>query len=89
MSQEKAPGLTVAKYRRLRWVAAGFVAGVIVSVVAVFVVGSIVTSDPSDADVEDAARLAERWAAEHQRAGERSGSHDCEADSGFPAYRFA
>jgi hypothetical protein len=74
--------------RRLRWVALGVVIGVVVTVAGV-VVASIVTPDPSDADLEDAGRIADRWAAEHQRPGEKDRGRDCTEDNWFPAYRFA
>jgi hypothetical protein len=78
----------MTRFQRLRWAALGVVVGVAVTVAA-FIVGSVVTSDPSDVDALDAAKIAEKWAADHRRPGERYQGQDCEVEVGVTPDRFA
>jgi hypothetical protein len=78
----------MTRFQRLRWAALGVVIGVVMTVAA-YVVASIVLPNPSDANVGDAGKLADEWAADHRRPGERYAGRDCAEDAGIPAYRFA
>jgi hypothetical protein len=78
----------VARFQRFRWTALGIVIGVVLTVGAI-VVGSIITPDSSDADLDDAGRIADAWATDNKRSGERYAGRDCGTDGWYPAYRFA
>jgi hypothetical protein len=77
------------RFRRLRWAIFGGVVGAVLTVAA-FVVGFIITPDPSDVDVADAAGVAKAWAAEHRRPHEIYRVPQCESEtSAATADRFA
>src|SRR5262245_47450737 len=78
----------MTRFQRLRWTALGVAVGVALSAGAL-VVGSLVSSDPTDVDVLDAAKVAEKWAADHRKPGERYKGRDCEAATDVIPDRFA
>jgi hypothetical protein len=79
----------MTRFQRLRWAALGIVVGVAIMVAAFVVATVVVTSDPSDVDAMDAAKLAENWAADHRRPGEKYRGRDCEAEAGVTPDTFA
>jgi hypothetical protein len=76
--------MSQAKWQRARLILLGVLIGAALTIVTW--VGPALVFDANDADAEDAAKVADQWAAEHKQASERYAGRDCEMDAG--GYRF-
>jgi hypothetical protein len=73
--------------QRVKWTLLGVLVGAVLTILAWVGLALVFTANDVDAvDADDAAMVAERWAAEHRQARERYAGRACGTDAG--GYRF-
>jgi hypothetical protein len=70
----------MARWQRARWILLGVLIGAALTILAW--AGLVLVSSANDVDADDAAKVADQWAAEHRQARERYAGSDCEMDAG-------